>query len=150
MTKTEEPARCAGWDVALVDALAMHQQATFEWGVSDCLTMIADARKAVTGIDPMEAIRGTYASKAGATKALKAAGFKSVAEALEATFEPIATGVARRGDFGVVDTPDGPAAVIFMGAMVLGKAPPSGAGKTDAGQFFLPRDKVIKAFRNGA
>ena len=52
---------------ALIDS-ARHRQ--FEWGIFDCFTFAADAVEAITGVDPMAELRGTYDDQRSATELL--------------------------------------------------------------------------------
>ncbi len=54
------------WDLRLAQFLAGARQRRFEWGVSDCCLLIADATLALTGTDPAEGLRGLYDTEAGA------------------------------------------------------------------------------------
>ena len=46
----------------------------FVWGQADCCACACDAFKAATGIDPMEPLRGRYASGREALREIRAAG----------------------------------------------------------------------------
>lgn len=154
MTKTiAKPARLPGWEIALVETLARHQQMPFAYGTGDCLIRIADVALAMTGSDPMADIRGTYDDAKGADAALKKLGFASIEVALADRFVEIAPADARRGDCGVADAleaDDGPAAVVVVGDMVMGaRAPHSAAARKKPCHVWASRDRLVKAYRIG-
>jgi hypothetical protein len=147
------PARHSGWEVAFVETVARHQAEPFAWGQSDCLTRIADLALAMTHVDPMADLRGTYDSPTASAGVLKDMGFEDIEAALAAHFQPIAPAMARRGDCGIVVTESGKrevkAGVIVMGDMLLGCALPN-MPETDAlGAIWLPRDRLVSAYRIG-
>lgn len=147
MPAKKRPARQPGWETAFAEVVAKHQAAPFAYGASDCLIQIADLDRAMTGRDPMKALRGKYEDQKGASAVLKKLGFASVEEALVATYPEVQPSLARRGDCGLVETgdPRDPlAAVIVLGDMVMGKAPEGAAAPT-----FLPRDRLVRAFLIG-
>jgi hypothetical protein len=152
MQDTARPPRLAGWEAALEHVLAFHQSEPFAWGRSDCIVQIADAEKAMTGHDRMGEVRGSYTSAAGATRARRAAGYRSLPAMLAANFEECPPALARRGDCGLVRVQHGKrtelAAVLVVGAFVQGKAVPAYAG-ADSGRVFLPRSRLVKAYRIG-
>ncbi|KQT50340.1 hypothetical protein ASG47_19750 [Devosia sp. Leaf420] len=149
-----QPARHSGWEVAFVETVSRHQNETFKWGESDCLTRVADLSLAMTGVDPMDDIRGTYDSAAASAGVLKDRGYDDIEAALTAHFERYqGTASARRGDCGIVITEAGKrevkAAVIVMGDMVLGCALPSMPETDASGAIWLPRERLVAAFRIG-
>lgn len=150
---TVRPARHSGWDVALVETMAKHQATPFAWGKSDCITRIADLSLAMTGVDPMVDLRGSYDSAAGSAGVLKDLGFKDIEAALAKHFEPVAPAMARRGDCGIVVTQAGnrevKAGVIVMGEYLLGCALPSMPETDELGTIWLPRERLVSAYRIG-
>jgi hypothetical protein len=150
MSTKKHPARRPGWEVAFADTVSRHQAMPFAFGSSDCLSQIADLDLAMTGHDPMKTLRGEYEDRKGVLAALKKRGFGSIADALAATYPEVEPAMARRGDCGLVETGeagDPLAAVIVLGDMVMGKAPPRD-GETYA-PTFLPRDRLVRAFQIG-
>jgi hypothetical protein len=142
--------RQAGWDAALIDALTLHQQQPFGWGVSDCIVLVADVARAMTGVDPMADWRGTYDTAEGATATLAKLHHRTVSGLLGATFQRVAPALARRGDCGVVETLEGGrrvyGAVIVLGDMLAGKSPTHGG---ETGMTILPRDRLVRCWRIG-
>jgi len=148
---TEQIMRRRGWELALADVVAMHGDQPFEWGKSDCLTMVADAALAMTGIDPLADYRGRYKSARGAKGKMRQAGYADVGEAIASQFGEVAPAMARRGDIGLVETVRGTrrelAAVVILGANVVGKT--VAAKGATAGLTTLGRDRLVRAFRVG-
>lgn len=54
--------RVEGWWPALQTVMREYEGKSWRWGASDCACLAADAIKAQTGIDCLEAYRGRYAS----------------------------------------------------------------------------------------
>lgn len=152
-TEHVRPARHSGWEVAFVETVARHQAEAFAWGKSDCLTRIADLALAMTGVDPMADIRGNYDSATTSAGVLKDLGFDDIEAALAAHFELVAPSMARRGDCGIVVTESGKrevkAGVIVMGDMLLGCALPAMPETDASGAIWLPRERLVTAFRIG-
>lgn len=133
------PPRAVGWEKALVRELARLNAEPLEWGKSDCVTRVADVAKAMTGVDPMASLRGSYSSELGAARVMVARGCADVGELLASAFPEVAPAMARRGDVGVVPGPDGVlSAVVFEGADVSG-----------AGRARTSRTRVVRAFKVG-
>lgn len=147
----DHPPRRRGWERALVETASRHQLLPFSHEKSDCLRLVADVDRAMTGHDPMRGSRRESRSVRGALRVLKRRGFASVAEALAATYPEIAPALARRGDCGVVESRNGErielAAVIVLGDQVMGKSDPVEPGAT--GVTFVSRDRLVRAFRIG-
>lgn len=124
------------WPERLMEVVDRHAAMPFAYGVSDCWTLAADAIEAMTGERPYAGVR--YASKAGAARALAKRGFATVEAALAAILPDVPAAMAGRGDVGVVETPDGPAAVVCTGLYF--------AGKGEGGLDHVPREFVHRAF----
>lgn len=126
MSVKSPPARLPGWERSYVDVLTRHQAQPFAWGQSDCLIVAADLCKAMTGTDPMRGLR-RYGTEAGAMRVLIKAGFRTVEDALQATFPEVSKLLARRGDCGVLEqSVDGQpwlSTLIVMGDRAVGKGP---------------------------
>lgn len=151
MTELSRLPRIRGWEQRLVQALSDEPSRPFAWGGADCLCLVGTVTFALTGIDPMAIYRGAYSTEAGAKRVLLEAGHTSLAEALAAHFEELAPALARRGDCGLVETGDGGAtlaAVVVLGAEVMGKSPPGPTGGT--GITLISRNRLVRAFRIGA
>ncbi len=72
MTTTRIP----GWRGRLVAYLARTRGQPFVWGQLDCGLFSAGAIEAMTGVDPAAALRGRYATAAGARRAFRKLGFE--------------------------------------------------------------------------
>ena len=66
--------RLQHWPELLAAFIAGRQARPFEWGANDCVTFTADAVLAITGHDPLEALRGQWSDAAGAARAMVSAG----------------------------------------------------------------------------
>lgn len=146
MARAERHPRQPGWEPRYIAALERHMAAPFEWGVSDCLSVVADVAEAICGVNPLPAKRRRYRTAPGAARQLRRLGYQTIEEALGGTFEQIPVLKARRGDCGVleqmVDGETQQAAVIVMGAIAVGKGPD--------GPMHVPLGRLKAAFAIGA
>ncbi len=62
------------WPERLAELIEARRQMPFTWGVFDCAMFAADAVVAVTGEDPLAAVRGRYSTEAAAEAITDAAG----------------------------------------------------------------------------
>ena len=60
-------------DARLQRLLASRLAVPFGWGTADCALLVADAARAVTGVDPVPDLRGRYRSAAGALRVVSRA-----------------------------------------------------------------------------
>jgi hypothetical protein len=90
--------RLENWPAAMRAVLAVHRAAPFAWGSSDC-SVAFDVVAAITGFDPIEAVRG-YSSEISALRALRREGFETCLALVEKNFVEIAAAHAMRGDLG--------------------------------------------------
>jgi hypothetical protein len=98
--------RIAGWPERLHAYLEGAARRSFAWGLHDCCTFACGAVQAMTGVDPMVELRGTYASKREALCRLRDTGgldalAGSIAAALHAEEIPVL--MAQRGDVVIAD-----------------------------------------------
>lgn len=107
----------------------------FQWGVNDCLIMVAGAVELVTGVDHAEGFRGRYRSLAEAKKLIGTTPLQFVSDRLEG-IEPVR---AVDGDVGAVRQGREWAFGIFMGPHLY--------VQTENGIGILPRTDAVKAFR---
>ena len=106
------------WRVLLIEHVLTAEQFPFEYGVNDCALFAADAVKVMTGTDFAADFRGKYKTALGAAKALKSAGYDNL-EALAADkFKEVPPLTAKMGDLAILDTPEGPALGIVLGAEI--------------------------------
>lgn len=89
------------------------------WGVSDCALAVMDIYAAVLGRDPAAAYRGRYRTRLGAARALRRLAGGDLGDGLAAVaaaegWPEIAPPAAMTGDLGLIGTPSGPAAAMFL------------------------------------
>jgi len=125
--------------MSVIDAVEWHSGRPFEWGVSDCGILFADAVVASGGADPLEGIRG-YTPRRGAAAALRAAGFSSVADLVSARLREIAPAEARPGDVGF----QAQVCCAFSSpAVILGR---EAISKDFAGRVVISRGTIARAY----
>lgn len=138
--------RKPGWERAYVEVMTRHASLPFGWLPDQhCLGAPAELCIGMTGVDPMRGMRG-YRTEVGAMKVLLKAGFRTVEDALAATFPAIETAYARRGDCGVLEQSiEGQpwlAAMVVMGDRAIGKGP--------RGTVVVPTARLKRCFAIGA
>jgi len=138
--------REAGWERAFAETLARHNALPFEWGVSDCVTVVADLCEAMCGRNPLPMRLRRYRTELGAAKMLLSLGFADVEQALTGTFPIIPRMRARRGDCGVIaqETAGGVqlACLVVIGVNAVGKGP--------GGPIIVPVSRLKTTFAIGA
>jgi hypothetical protein len=134
--------RLKGWERALNATVARHAALPFSWHESNCLYFPLDVALAVTGEDPWADERGCIVGE-GIRPAPGAPRFTSVADAFAARLPEIHPARMGRADFGVIEHAGGISGVVCLGAEVAGKP---GA---DFGMIYLPRGRVLRAFKVG-
>ena len=107
----------------------------FQWGVNDCLIMVAGAVELLTGVDYAEPYRGKYGSLAKGKRLISMPLLKFVGS----KFEPIETVRAIDGDIGAVKQGREWGFGVFIGAHLY--------VMTESGIGILPRRDAVKAFR---
>lgn len=132
--------RIETWVDALQSALENHMGQPFQWGVSDCGILFADAVLAMTGKDPLYDIRGRYKTARGALLALKRSGYSGVMDLVAARFDEIAPINAGRGDLVFPEKTDR----LSSPAVLLGM---TGLSKNETGSIIIPRELFIRAYR---
>lgn len=114
--------RKPNWRPLLEAAMDRYHGRAFEWGKVDCVTLQADAVRAMTGRDLMKGFRGKYASPKESLKLLRSVGYRSMAEYLAAHFEKGEQALAIAGDLALVpsddDGFDGFAGGVVLGAQI--------------------------------
>lgn len=89
------------------------RNAPFKWGENDCCLFVADAVKALHGIDYAKELRG-YTTRFGAARRIyKAGGLSSIVDAM---LSPISPALARRGDVVMFVAQDGEALGLCVGS----------------------------------
>ena len=132
--------RIEAWSSALNATIAAWRGRTFAWGTDDCVHLAGDCVLAVTGLDPLTDLRGTYTSERGAWRALKRAGYATLAEAVDRRVgNACAPGFAHRGDLVLFDGIHGLALGVCVGPQVV--------AITSAGLAFEPRSIAVAAWK---
>lgn len=93
--------RLPGWPELLADYAAARMTTPFAWGSHDCVGFAAGGVAALTGLDPLAPLRGTYGSEAEAEAIIAADGnlFRLVCRLwAEAGLPPCPPTLAQRGD----------------------------------------------------
>ncbi len=118
------PIRREDWPERLLAFLASRRDKPFAWGENDCALFAADAALEMTGVDFAAPFRGRYDTAFGAMKALRANGAGCLAEYLDLIVDPLARPeLARRGDWMMFDSADGPALGVVAGRWVAAPGP---------------------------
>ena len=107
----------------------------FQWGVNDCLIMVAGAVELLTGVDHAEGFRGKYKSLAEGKKLIGTTLLRFVGERLEA-IHPVR---AVDGDVGALKQGKEWGFGVFIGPHLY--------VMTETGIGILPRSDATKAFR---
>ena len=127
------------WRPRLRAFLAAQADAPFVMGDMDCGALAGGAIEAMTGENPHAKVAGKYKTMAGALRALKRLGHDdhvAYAASLLTEIEPL---YATFGDIAVVDSPDGPALGVVVGAHIEVRAP--------GGRGVVPLTDAVRAFR---
>lgn len=96
------------WEGNLAALVMERLRTPFAWGRNDCVTFAADAVQAMTGIDPIASIRGTWHDEVSARRALgHFCGATDTVQAMTIMAQRMAWPVvssllARRGDIVVI------------------------------------------------
>lgn len=99
-------ARLPDWPERLSDAIKAASGRPFSWGAHDCALFAADCALAVTGIDPLEPVRGAYASERGAMRVLRRLGCEDVEQLADLVIGArVPLALARRGDWVAIREP---------------------------------------------
>lgn len=87
----------------------------YAWGTNDCVTFAADAVLAITGVDPIADIRGTWNDEASAMAVL--AGLGGLIAAVDAKFPRVDKNFAQIGDLCLVKDANGqPSLAVCVGS----------------------------------
>lgn len=133
--------RLPDWRARLYKTISTYEQKPFQYGFCDCAIFGSDIIQAITGDDPAQHFRGRYKTKIGGLRAIRKAGFRDQADYLEKTFETIHPAFAQVGDLGLIDTEEGPAIVVVLGAFA------AGLGSDGLVRFQI--SEITKAFKVG-
>jgi hypothetical protein len=95
--------RAVDWPQRLSEKMLQAQPLAHEWGSNDCVIFCADCVEAMTGLDPIEDVRGRWTSKIGAARVIKSAGFESLGEMAADRLNEIPVSECKRGDVVLCD-----------------------------------------------
>ena len=102
------------WPDRLEAAIEAARLRPFSWGEHDCAGFAADVVLAISGVDPMAALRGSYTTQHAAVRLMaRGGGLANMTTA--ALGEPCAMGLVGRGDVVLACTPLGPSLGICLG-----------------------------------
>lgn len=131
------------WKAALRSYLAEAADKPFAYGETggaiDCGAFAGGAVEAMTGENPHAKVAGRYKTMKGALRALKRLGHDdhvAYAASLLTEIEPL---YATFGDIAVVDSPEGPALGVVVGAHIEVRTP--------QGRGVVPLTDAVRAFR---
>ena len=128
------------WKQDLRAYLAEQADQPFVFGRVDCGSFAGGAVEAMTGQNPHAKVAGKYKTMKGALRALKRAGHEDhVAYAASVLTEIENPLFAQFGDIAVVDSPEGPALGVVVGAHIEVRAP--------HGRGLVPLTDAVRAFR---
>ena len=132
--------RLDDWKPRLRAFLAEQGDKQFQFGQQDCGALAGGAIEAMMGENPHAKVAGKYKTMAGALRALKRLGHDDhvayAASVLEELKNPLE---ATFGDIAVVDSPEGPALGVVVGAYIEVRAP--------NGRGLVPLTEAVRAFR---
>lgn len=111
--------RRADAEQRLFDAVCARLRRSFAWGTADCCTWAFDAVQAVTGVDAIDDLRGTYATRWQALRVLwRAGGLRALLDARLPGRVPDG-GVLMHGDVGLVPGGLMPGGPMLVGALAV-------------------------------
>lgn len=97
------PARLPDWPERLAAMFTAHAELPFRWGEHDCFIFAAAAVQALTGADPLGALRGQWYCRRSAAALLRATGGGIAGAVSSRLGPPMASPVwAQRGDIVLV------------------------------------------------
>ena len=127
------------WRPRLRAFLAAQAEAPFAYGSADCGAFAGGAIEAMTGENPHAKVAGKYKTMAGALRALKRLGHEDHVAYAASLLTEIDPPYATFGDIAVVDSPEGPALGVVVGAHIEVRAP--------GGRGVVPLTDAVRAFR---
>ena len=125
------------------DRLAAHveewRHKPFQWGLHDCAMFCVYGEKAICGETRFDDYVGQYQTPKGSLRILRQIGNGDLADNVAQRLSEVAPSEAGRGDWALIDTPDGDALSLIVGDKV------AAMGKD--GLVFLPREAVKRAWK---
>ena len=113
------PARCSQWPTKLAQFIAARRAQPFDWATQNCCFFACDWILELTGHDPAANFRPQVTSAATAARVLKRrGGVDAIAQkaCAEVGWPECAPALARRGDVVEMQTEQGPALGVCLGA----------------------------------
>lgn len=135
MGQNSVPPRLRDWRPRLTAYLVEITPVAFRMGSQDCALFASGAVRAMTGHDPAAAFRGTYTDLKTGLERLKAAGFKSHIQIVDALFDRVPAAFAQVGDLALIEVPEGYALGLVAGDTLVCLTP--------AGLGHLPRSAAV-------
>ncbi|MGD9538559.1 MAG: hypothetical protein AB7P52_11585 [Alphaproteobacteria bacterium] len=137
------PPRLPDWPERLSDAVEAARGRPFSWGTHDCALFAADCARAITGHDPLAAVRGTYGTAQGAARVLRRLGGDDLGALAALVGGPaIPVAWARRGDWVLIEEMPEKALGVCLGL--------NAAFVTERGLTFRPTARCAAAWKIGA
>lgn len=127
------------WKADLRSYLAAQADVPFAYGSADCGAFAGGAIEAMTGENPHTAVAGKYKTMRGALRALKRLGHEDHIAYAASVLDEINPLYAQFGDVAVVDSPEGPALGVVIGAHIEIRTP--------EGRGVVPLTDAVRAFR---
>lgn len=127
------------WRSRLRKYLEDNTNTPFRLGLYDCGAFAGGAVEAMTGENPHAALAGKYKTMAGALRALKRLGHEDHIAYAASVMDEIDPLYAQFGDVAVVDSPEGPALGVVIGAHI--------EIRTHEGRGVVPLTDAVRAFR---
>lgn len=132
--------RLEGWEKRLAQVVQRHAAEPFDWGTSDCATLMVDAHEALTGSKGEfgKYLTG-YKTAAGSVRRLAKFGFATMGDLIAAHLEEVPPSFARRGDVVIVDHLGADHGAVMLDEWAV--------GKSEDGIIRVDRRFVRRAFR---
>ena len=127
------------WRSRLRKYLEDNTNTPFRLGLYACGSFAGGAIEAMTGENPHAAVAGKYKTMAGALRALKRLGHEDHIAYAASVLDEIDPLYAQFGDVAVVDSPEGPALGVVIGAHIEIRTP--------EGRGVVPLTDAVRAFR---
>lgn len=124
------------WRSQLYSYIEANKETEFKYGKFDCCLFGASVCAAQTDVDLAEKYRGKYRTALGGLKLLKKDGYSSYEDFIAKNFTEIeAPAFAQVGDIGIVDTDEGAAVCVVMGAFAVGLSQETGLVRFEINQL---------------
>lgn len=140
LTASNRYRRVAGWEANLIETIEIYRHEPFAWATNDCFTFAVRCEEAVCGKTRFpELYKAKYTNQFGSMRAFMREGYYGMIDCMGQRLDEIDVGVARRGDWSVVGTPDGLAVGVLTGDKI--------AVTGEKGLLFFDYSQGVKAWR---